>query len=298
MLCKKCGTENPEGNGFCSNCGKRLVSNNKINLKIIGLICIILILVLSVGYFFINKKPKHQQSGKQLIMEEQIKGAQALKCLYEGNYVPDISHLKIFSVNYSDKLNLVLIGCKINEEVRYCLYNCNDSTFTYGYNKVATECPDLLKNENAFSYPEIQFMTDYYKSQTNSNSFYKLVTDSISNNMEKLKLVYGEVNQIFSDYYTVPKALSTFLAKYYNNDFVGNYVDSKHNHQRIQKEMNFIEDKSNISDLLELYSTYNEFYNSVMSYPTGYSYATYSSAMLEKYNQCYKILSKVQQLYN
>lgn len=302
MNCKKCGTENPEENQFCSKCGKKLTTKNQKNLKnkkIILLISIILILIIGiVSAMFINKSQESNDFNKSLIMEEQEKGAEALKCLYEGNYVSDISQINVYSLYYSNELNLVFIGSKINGKITNCLYNCNNSTFIYEYANVMNEYPSLLNEENAFSKIEIQFILDYAQSKTDSDSFYKLITDSISYNMENLKEVYNEVNDLFSKYYQNKILLSEHLDKYYKNTLLAsNYTEAISNHKRIEKQLDYIEDKKNISELLELYAVYNEFYNSVMSYPTGYSYATYLSSMKEKYNDCYKELSKVQQLY-
>jgi len=63
MICKKCGTENPEENKFCSKCGKKLKSKNKMdskNKKVIIIVSIILVLALIVTsiLLFINNKNK------------------------------------------------------------------------------------------------------------------------------------------------------------------------------------------------------------------------------------------------
>ena len=56
MLCKKCGTENPEGNEHCSKCGNNLKGKEKNIYSIIGLIGFIISLIieiisLSIGNF-------------------------------------------------------------------------------------------------------------------------------------------------------------------------------------------------------------------------------------------------------
>lgn len=52
MICKKCGTENPEENQFCSKCGKKLKSQNKMDYKkkkIIAIVIGIIILLFIIG---------------------------------------------------------------------------------------------------------------------------------------------------------------------------------------------------------------------------------------------------------
>lgn len=53
MICKKCGTENPEENQFCSKCGKRIVEKNKMSSKKkkIIIISILSIVIIIASYF-------------------------------------------------------------------------------------------------------------------------------------------------------------------------------------------------------------------------------------------------------
>lgn len=63
IICKKCGTENPEESEFCSKCGKRLTAKKKMDSKkkkiIIGIIVILLLVVIGISIFlFIENKNK------------------------------------------------------------------------------------------------------------------------------------------------------------------------------------------------------------------------------------------------
>lgn len=219
----------------------------KWNKKIIIISIIFLLIIISIFAIIISKNTKSNTHNQNLIMADQEEGIKALKHLYEDNYVTDISQINVYSMYYSTENNLIFIGSKINGNIVNCLYDCKTSTFTYAYTNVLNEYPTLLNAENSFAKTEIQFMINYMQGNTNDNSFYKLITDSIAYDMETLKKAYNEVNDIFSKYYTNQNALSTFLAKYYNNTNVASSLnDSKLTHSRIEKQLNFISNKSNI----------------------------------------------------
>lgn len=224
----------------------------------------------------------------------------ALKILYNGNYVEDISKMNIYGTEYSQKLNYVSIDTKIDNQLIFCLYKIDTQEFTYKYNwsNFRDEIANKENEKIKFSKQEINYMIECAQGTATKDSFNKMVITSIDKDIKYLKTIYEDINDIFADYYTMGNTLNVMISKYYKSNsllstFSSNLYESLQLRKRIDEEMNYISNK----DLIELYASYRELSNVVTNYPEGYSYATYLPSMREKYEKCSELLTKVQLNY-
>lgn len=224
----------------------------------------------------------------------------ALKILYNGNYVEDISKMNIYGTEYSQKLNYVSIDTKIDNQLIFCLYKIDTQEFTYKYNwsNFRDEIANKENEKIKFSKQEINYMIECAQGTATKDSFNKMVITSIDKDIKYLKTIYEDINDIFADYYTMGNTLNVMISKYYKSNsllstFSSNLYESLQLRKRIDEEMNYISNK----DLIELYASYRELSNVVTNYPDGYSYATYLPSMREKYEKCSELLTKVQLNY-
>lgn len=273
----------------------------KKKVKIIILILIIVgILCGSLALIFRKQNTLISKEESYTMLQGYEECISAFKILYNGNYVEDISKMNVYGTEYSQKLNYVSVGTKIDNQVIYCLYKCDTQEFTYKYNwaNFQEQIGNKDNEEISFSKPEIDYMIECAQGTATKDSFNKMVITSIDKDIKYLRTIYEDINDIFADYYTMGNTLNVMISKYYKSNSLlpnssSNLYESLQLRKRIDEEMNYISNK----DLIELYASYKELSNVVTNYPEGYSYATYLPSMREKYEKCSELLTKVQLNY-
>ena len=259
MICKKCGTENLEENEFCSKCGKKLKSKNKMDSKkkkvIIILSSITILIIIVIGIFVclnnrnkeiyknatnkfitLNFKEAYSEFGKI----ESYKNAKHMKqmCISQAE---ETANSMIESKNYEQAIELYsFIGehkdsaeniKKLKEEYLNYLLENNEEEKAYNYLTSCSEISQELKHKVQVEYIIDLMYNDQYDQGIELMNNIENITDSDKNKIVNAYIKASAYTKAYNSLYNSmrnPSSLNVRGVSYtlYCSDENGNYKAS------------------------------------------------------------------------